>query len=142
MNCFVTYASSVTVHYITRVTKSYDSPIHYSQVAEAEDDKETADSVGTKVENVKMVKKAAFAFKKKKNLKSSKKKKKHRLGSVVEQIMRKRRAEEAGGRPSTKQGSGSDKVSRRVYWCTVNLCCSKGLAVSGLPLRPAQVTGM
>ena len=112
VNCFVTYASSVTVRCITRVTKSYDSPIHYSQVAEAEDDKETADSVGTKVENVKMVKKAAFAFKKKKNLKSSKKKKKHRLGSVVEQIMRKRRAEEAGGRPSTKQGSGSDKVSQ------------------------------
>ena len=44
-----------------------------------------------KVENVKMVKKAAFAFKKKKNLKKTKKKRKHKLGSVVEQIMRKRR---------------------------------------------------
>ena len=40
-----------------------------------------------KVENVKMVKKAAFAFKKKKNLKKAakKKKRKHKLGSVVEQ---------------------------------------------------------
>ena len=40
--------------------------MNFSKVAEAEDDKATAQSVGTKVENVKMVKKAAFAFKKKK----------------------------------------------------------------------------
>ena len=42
------------------------SSIDFVKVAEAEDDKATAQSVGTKVENVKMVKKAAFAFKKKK----------------------------------------------------------------------------
>ena len=51
---------------VTLVAKCEDSSNHHSKVAEAEDDKATAQSVGTKVENVKMVKKAAFAFKKKK----------------------------------------------------------------------------
>ena len=47
------------------------------------------------------------------------KKKKHKLGSVVEQIMRKRRAEESGSRPTTKHGSGSNKVSAN-YQLTLN----------------------
>ena len=55
---------------------------------------------------------------------SGKKKRKHRLGSVVEQIMRKRSmAEEGSGssKPSTKHGSGSDtnKVGDSLFYSSV-----------------------
>ena len=60
------------------------------------------------------VKRAAFAFKKKRNL-QGKKRKKHKLGSVVDQIMRKRREEQAAEGNSKPATKSSDKVQVNFY---------------------------